>query len=361
MYNLLLEINRKCNLKCNYCYLGDKDNKEIKDDVFKKVISIFIKETLKQKDKIIYVSFIGGEPLLDFNKIKKFVKFIDRRCKENGLKCIYGITTNATLLDDKITDFLIKKRFELKVSLDGVNSAHDKNRITFDGTGSHKLIIKNLNYILRYEKETGKKCVIANVITTNNVRFLSSSLNYTYSLGFKVLESGINIFENWGVDDTYTLEKELLKSFRIYKSIKNRGDSFTWIYIENKLRSFFSGNCFYRCKAGLNSSFVDLEGNIYTCDSISELKIGDYSNGLDYKKIEKLINKKDKPIKLCSSCKYINNCDVRSCFAKNFRINGDIYDPVKINCIETKILYDIFEYKLEEKQKYIFKNYFCNM
>ena len=361
MYNLLLEINRKCNLRCNYCYLGDKDNKEIKEEVFEKVIDIFIKEALKQNDKTIFISFIGGEPLLDFNKMISFIEFIEKKCKENKLKCRYGVTTNGTLLNKEIIDYLIWKGFDLKVSLDGSELAHDKNRVFYDGTGSHSFIIDNLKQILRYEDESGKKCVIANVITPNNVEFLTTSLSYIHSLGLKVLESGIDIYDNWSLKKINVLKDELLNSFRLYKAIKNKGDSFTWLYIDNKLRTFFSEKCFYGCKAGLYSSYVDLEGNIYTCDTISELKIGDYKKGLDYMRIREIVFNEDRTINTCKLCKHINKCDVRSCFAKNFKINMNIYVPVKINCIETKLLFDIFECELEQKQKEIFENYFYRM
>ena len=359
MYNLMLEINRKCNLRCKYCYLGDKDNKEMNKEVFEKVINIFIREALKHNDKTIFISFIGGEPLLDFNKIKNFVESIEEKCRDNELKCLYGVTTNGTLLNKEIIDYLIWKRFDLKVSLDGSETAHDKNRVFYDGTGSHSLIIDNIKQILRYEDELGKKCVIANVITPNNVEFLTSSLSYIYNLGFKILESGIDIYDNWTPEKVNVLKSELLNSFRLYKTIKNRGDSVTWAYIDNKLRTFFSEKCFYRCKAGLYSSYVDLEGNIYTCDTIPDFKIGDYNKGLDYVRIREIICNEDRAIDICKSCKYVNKCDARSCFTKNFRINNNIYVPVKINCIETKLLSNIFDCELEQNQKDIFKNYFC--
>lgn len=361
MYNLMLEINRKCNLKCKYCYLGDKDNKEITHEIFKNVVEICTKEALKQYDKTINVNFIGGEPLLDFHKIVCFIEYIEKRYRETGLRYIYGITTNGTIFNDEIINYLIEKNFNLKVSIDGGKDAHDINRCFHNGAGSYPIILENIKFIRKYEENTKKHCIVANVISENNISHLSESLKNIHSLGFKILESGINIYDDWNDEKINILKKEITESFRFYKKIKKHGDDFRWMYIENKLKSFFVNETFYSCKAGLNSSFVDLEGIFYTCGSNKEFKIGDYRNGMDYSKVRNIVYCKDSPTASCFNCKYVNHCTTRSCLINNFEKNNNIYHPVNINCIQTKIIFDIFDNELEKEQKKIFSHYFNSL
>ena len=66
MYNLTLEINQICNLKCRYCYLGDQNGKRMNIETAKLAINMALDIVARQKEKILYVNFVGGEVLLDF-------------------------------------------------------------------------------------------------------------------------------------------------------------------------------------------------------------------------------------------------------------------------------------------------------
>ena len=144
MYTLSLEIINKCNLNCKYCYLGEKKNTYMSIDVAKKSVEIALHEALKQYDKTLLIYFIGGEPLMAFSLMKDITDYVNKRCKETELKSMFSTTINGTLLTDEITDFFIKHKFDLKLSLDGPESVHDLNRKDYAEKGSFKKIIENL-------------------------------------------------------------------------------------------------------------------------------------------------------------------------------------------------------------------------
>ena len=54
--NLMIEVTRRCNLKCDHCLRGDAQNKDISTE--------YIDALLDQVTSIGSVTFTGGEPFL---------------------------------------------------------------------------------------------------------------------------------------------------------------------------------------------------------------------------------------------------------------------------------------------------------
>ena len=95
MITMTLEINKKCNLACDYCYVGDKTNKTMDDRIAYRSVEFAI-ERIKcenHRNRIIKINFLGGEPLLDFDKVKNIVYYCEANSKENQIKFLYTITT----------------------------------------------------------------------------------------------------------------------------------------------------------------------------------------------------------------------------------------------------------------------------
>ena len=67
MYSLTLEITKRCNLNCSYCYVENKEKVNMKWKTAQLAIDIAMREAIKQKDKTLSVYFIGGECKLCLN------------------------------------------------------------------------------------------------------------------------------------------------------------------------------------------------------------------------------------------------------------------------------------------------------
>ena len=183
MYTLSLEIINKCNLNCTYCYLGEKKNTYMSKETAEKAIEIAVHEAKKQYDKMLLIYFIGGEPLMAFEIIQDIVRFVEKKCEKQGIKCVFSTTTNGTLVTHEIVDFFIYYQFGIKVSLDGNVLVHDMNRKYYTKSGSFQKIIENLDYFRRYERVTGRKLSFAHVITKNNYKYFQESFKFLLDLG----------------------------------------------------------------------------------------------------------------------------------------------------------------------------------
>lgn len=165
---ITLQVTQNCNLRCYYCIYSDESNlgqrshssNRMALDTAKKALH-FYKEHSIDSEKA-FVSFYGGEPLLEFSRIKEIVLY----AKEifEGKELLFGITTNATLLNEEAIDFLLKHNFKIAISIDGPQSVQDKNRKFQNGQGSYDIVMKNVNTLYNKDPNHMKNVTISMVI-----------------------------------------------------------------------------------------------------------------------------------------------------------------------------------------------------
>ena len=101
---LVLHVTDACNLACRYCYyLEDRPelrtNRAMVPAVLHQAID-FLLEHSGNLDSITLV-FFGGEPLLNFERIRDAVNYAQQRSPAYGKEVEFSITTNGTLLNSE--------------------------------------------------------------------------------------------------------------------------------------------------------------------------------------------------------------------------------------------------------------------
>lgn len=151
---LTFEVTDACNLKCRYCGYGDMyfgyDKRGANNLPINKGImlldylnSLWEKQTPLEKKPQTYISFYGGEPLMNMPFIKAIIKHI--RSFKVRREFLFSMTTNAVLLD-KYMDFLAKNRIHLLVSLDGDKKGHSY-RVNHNGENSFDIVFRNVSML----------------------------------------------------------------------------------------------------------------------------------------------------------------------------------------------------------------------
>lgn len=102
MYTITLEVNQVCNLKCNYCYLGQKNGTVMEYETAIEAIDIAFINVKKHQDAKIWVDFVGGEALLNLELVKRIQEWTHKKALENKIIVIYSITTNGSIMDAEI-------------------------------------------------------------------------------------------------------------------------------------------------------------------------------------------------------------------------------------------------------------------
>lgn len=221
MGNVILQVTQNCNLRCEYCvYSGSyinrvHTNKRMSFETAVKTIDFLAAHSLNCNE--VSIGFYGGEPLLEIELIKKAVSYAKEVFGEK--KVNFNMTTNATLLNMDIADFLVQNDFNITISLDGPRNIHNKNRIFANSNkGTFDLIMENIALIREkypfFDKKISFNAVIdlkQNVSCTNEF-----FLNYDTVKGLNVNGTFINPVNRKEILD-FDPELNAISNYEVFK------------------------------------------------------------------------------------------------------------------------------------------------
>lgn len=127
------------------------------------------------------ICFTGGEPLLAFPLLCRAVSYVERMAP--GRRVRYKVLTNGTLLTDARIAFFDRHGFEVRLSFDGVQPAHDQR-----GRGT----FRRLDGLLDRLRRTAwpffdRRLTVAVTLTASAVRYLADTVEYFLDKGVRSL------------------------------------------------------------------------------------------------------------------------------------------------------------------------------
>lgn len=344
MYRISYEMTNQCNMNCSYCYL-DHYKEPLSPSIALKAIDVFENENVVNDE--LFVSYIGGEPLLYKNNLIEITDQIKYKLNKLNKRITFGITTNASLLDKSMTDFFIKNKFTVKISLDGNKESNDINRIMLSGESSYNKIISNIQLLRYYEENTNSNVQISMIINKNTYKFVYDNFKHIAELGFRFICPCLETYSDWTSDELDEIENQYRKIVRyiVMKAAKEKVHIYFKIIVLAHNRRDKKYDCFY-CFPGRNGMHVKVNGDIYACYACQKdyFKIGDVYHGFDKDKYDKhrvYINEYDGQ---CQSCQYFDNCATKDCTGVNYELTGN---PKKVPfhfCKMEKILHNLLKY-----------------
>lgn len=136
-----------CNCRCPYCY-ELHTHERMKDEVIENLKSL-IKDKIN-KLSTLYISWFGGESLLEINTIEEISGFCLMLCKKYNVDYRSDITTNGVLLNEKKRKVLNNANIrEIQVTLEGSKDRHDKTRVTAGNKGTYDTIVSNIKEFIK--------------------------------------------------------------------------------------------------------------------------------------------------------------------------------------------------------------------
>jgi len=165
-------ITERCNLNCSYCYIPEHMRRKGTHMDGEKVIEAL--RLLKAyfggvvpKGYLPRVIFHGAEPLLNkealFSAVDKFSRDF-----------IFGVQTNAVLLDAEAVSFLKSRNVSIGISLDGPTAGvADRTRTEWSGEGVFKHVVKAMKLLKGYDAWS-----IISTVTHENMRSLSELVDF---------------------------------------------------------------------------------------------------------------------------------------------------------------------------------------
>jgi uncharacterized protein len=267
---LCLHVAHTCNLNCSYCFASQGkyqgDRAIMSYEVGKRAFDFLIENSGSRRN--LEVDFFGGEPLMNWDVVKKLVAYARSIEKEHNKNFRFTLTTNGLLIDDEVIDFLNKEMSNVVLSLDGRREVHDLFRKDYAGNGSYDKIVPKFKKLV--EARQGKDYYVRGTFTHNNVDF-TNDIFHMADLGFTELsmepvvcaptdpcaltpEDMPKIFEQYEI-----LAKEMLKR-------KKEGRPFTFYHYMLDLKN---GPCIYKritgCGSGTEYMAVTPWGELFPC------------------------------------------------------------------------------------------------
>lgn len=337
---LCLHVAHDCNLRCKYCFAsqGDFEGERLlmSLDVGKKALDFIVENSGNRVN--LEVDFFGGEPLMNFDVVKKLVMYGRELEKNHKKKFRFTLTTNGLQLNENNMDFINEHMENVVLSLDGRKSVNDDMRPTINGEGSYDIIVPKF---LEFVKMRGNKSYyIRGTFTSKNLDFSKDVLEF-YNLGFKSvsIEPVVASPEH----DYALLEEHLDTIIQQYQELsseyiklKKDGEGFDFFHFMIDLNQ---GPCFIKrivgCGAGVEYLAVTPEGHLYPCHQFvgnEEFKMGDIDKGINNLKIREefknanIYNKDE-----CKECWAKFYCS-GGCHANAYNFNKDVNKPYKIGC-----------------------------
>ena len=128
---LCLHVAHSCNLSCSYCFASQGryhgDRALMSFEVGKRAMDFLIENSGTRRN--LEVDFFGGEPLMNFDMVKKLVAYCREQEKIHNKNFRFTMTTNGVLIDDDVIDFCNKECHNVVLSLDGRKEVNDRFRV----------------------------------------------------------------------------------------------------------------------------------------------------------------------------------------------------------------------------------------
>ena len=327
-YHIIL--TEECNSRCKYCYekslcefdngLGEKWEfdfdvpSELEFDVSK------LNSFLKSGDGVI---FYGGEPLINFKKMKEIIDSIENHFGVGKIN--FFMQTNAKILNI-VPENYMKKFSRILVSIDGNKERTDYNR----GKHTYDLVLKNLRKI-RNNSFCGE--IVARMTISQEFPDLFEQVRHLVGL----IEEGIFSSVHWQIDAGFYKTDFNYEKFRKFVEEYNKNVLelinfwINYMKVHGEVLRFYPfvgifnrivgwdktkvGNGLM-CGSGFANYTIATDGKIVACpimNNVMNFCAGDLDTSSDNLKKFEI----GEP---CKSCDYLRNCGGRCLYSNQAKL-----------------------------------------
>lgn len=292
---LVVNVTSKCNLACTYCYEYGEDRiteasskpRFMSEETARQSVDFMFAESGDQK--MVHLTFFGGETLLNFKVLKSALAYAHERGAELGKKVDASLTTNATLLRPEIIDWLVENDVGVTVSMDGDKEQQDKFRVFKNGMGSYDQVVPNVRELLA--RQTRRPVGARVTLTKQNLDVLGIYRHLAEELGF--WEVGFApVTTSWQRD--YAIEADgfngMLDQFKLladeYLRDTLAGKRHRFSNVRDTLEEIHKGlSKSHPCGAGMGLMGVATDGEVALCHRFAGSGahgLGSVTEGVDH-------------------------------------------------------------------------------
>ena len=317
---LCLHIAHTCNLNCSYCFASQGkyhgDRAIMRYEVGKQALDFLIANSGSRRN--LEVDFFGGEPLMNFDVVKRLVAYAHSIEKEHNKNFRFTLTTNGVLIDDDVIDFANREMSNVVLSLDGRKEIHDRYRVDYAGNGSWDRIVPKFQKLV--EARQGKNYYMRGTFTHANPDFLKD-IQQMLDLGFTELSMEPVVCapgdpSELTQEDLPIVLDQYEKLAELMLKRDREGRPFTFYHYMIDLTG---GPCIYKrisgCGSGTEYMAVTPWGDLYPCHQFvgeETFKLGNIWDGVTNREIQSEF----------AACNVYAHPECRDCWARLYCSGG---------------------------------------
>ncbi len=338
---MCLNMTHDCNLRCEYCFASqgtyNGEKAFLSFETGKKAFDYLVKNSGNRRN--LEVDFFGGEPLMNYETIKKLVDYGRSLENKYNKHFRFTVTTNGVLLDEEKINYINENMDNVVLSIDGRKETNDRMRKTSNKKGSYDIIINNFKNFVK--KRGSKDYFVRGTFTSYNLDF-SEDVKHLRESGFDKISVEPVVAspeESYALKQEHVeiLKKEYEKLAQYFIESNNTNDKkFQFFHFNIELDG---GPCIYKrstgCGAGTEYVAVTPAGEFYPCHQFvgqEEFIIGNVDEGITNENIVnkfKNVSVNDKPA--CRDCWAKYFCS-GGCHANAYNFNKDFSIPYGVGC-----------------------------
>lgn len=326
-----VDATNMCQLGCTYCYFGQKGTKKMDiRKVFPAVQNLI--DVFGAKLSSVNVHYMGGEPLLAWEKILELNPLVRELLERKEIKFSWSMTSNLVALDERKTEHMLREGAGIHCSIDGPAFIHNKNRPYRDGSGSFQDVVRNIPLALSITPEDVGRVTVC----PEDAGFLSEISETILGLGFRQIFLYPQVGPEWQEKHINDWAEGIARAYAQSGGSVGKEKIGTLIKL---VRGKKPKTQFTYCGAGRGLWSLGVDGKLYHCyhfSNLPEYAIIDASTSSP-ERIRTVIEQSllppqcaDLP-KKCLDCPANYSCS-GGCWASNFLSTGSSSTVLKSNC-----------------------------
>lgn len=343
--NVTLCLTHDCNLRCTYCYAGRKQDKRMAWATAKRAIDFSFEHAINHarltgRGPAAQLGYFGGEPLLEWELLKRSSAYADEAAARLGLELKKTVTTNMTLLDAARIGWLRENAFYVGLSLDGNAAMHDTLRHFPDGSGSHAACIKMLGHFAG--PDAPAEVIV--VVDPRNVAHLVDSVEWLMAQDIRSIALNPNFYVDWPEAALEVWREAYAQIGRLFIDAYRRQAPVRINVFDGKIKVRIKEGyaACDMCGFGLDEVAVAASGNLYPCERIvsddthAALCLGNVFDGFDEVKRRKIVACRGNIVEECRECPLQARC-MNWCGCINYATTGAVNEVAGIVCFHEKL------------------------
>jgi uncharacterized protein len=329
-YMLTLMITHACNMRCSYCYAGEKSNRSMPEATGRRAIDRALASLEPGGD--LTLGFFGGEPLLEPALATRLADYACDRAAEEGALVTFCLTTNGTVSNPLAWHLMMREDLALAVSFDGLPELHDRHRRLVGGGATSAHVLTTMRWLL----DAGKEFRVAVVVRPDTVAWLAESIEFLRDFGVREIDLGLDLWATWSREDARALDRAVAAAAQAWREglphvavnwFDDKAAHLCRLDVGDELR----------CGFGRGEIAVAPSGGLYPCERLigedaesNPMRLpGHATDGCDF------LDVATAPARCASEC---DACSVESycntfCRCSNYVRTGDVRTPDRLLCL----------------------------